>query len=1178
MMDIKNSADYQALKKLASALWKKDNHFHGAAVLIGAGLTRGAAQTSVSKQRPALWSDLTCKLRSELGGPVETNSLKLAEEYAAYHGKQALRDFLKREIPDAAWQPGEMHKQLLSLPWNEVLTTNWDSLLERASEQINKPLYSVVRQQEDLAHAVSPRIVKLHGTVNLSEDLVFTEEDYRHYPQRHAAFVNFARQVFIENELCLLGFSAEDGNFLQWAGWVRDHLSSHSRRIYLVGALKLTSSRRKYLESINIAPIDLAPMVAEYDDLDHQHEAALKLFIDELTALKPKNTWDWRPTDVSLVTGSNQEFDRRRKDIEYQAHLLTQQLPIFEKDRLEYPGWLICPNGIRERLNRQISDPWPSSKNLAAMKQDEREKLLYEIAWRDSVTFDIINPHLVQDMLRVCDPAIPTALSKRQQIEIALILLQSTRWLDQNQVEGVAEKTSAILEKYAIHWNESLNSLYYHQALLARDELDYPKLTELTNKIAPHSPIWQMRKASLLTEIGESKPAQELVEQAYKALQSQFRVERNSLTVQSQLAWAHWLYKAFQQVNLASDFEKFPRDYDEALCSPRPILEKLTDEATQALNKQDKKRIEPNFSLGSYKDNSKTITFGDNNHPVLFLQGLTAAVGIPLFLEAIVSRDLVARNASKIAYLSNLDDLRFSLAIRAANSDSNDGLNRVFSAIEVAKFSEIDASDLLKKCLSAINYWKSNLPSNSAAIGRLQVFLEVLSRIVTRADTIKAVEIFRFATSLGKEKNFHDSWLFQSLDHLIQNTLRSIPQQVQKTILLDALLFPLATEIGKSQNPSWPNPVIYAVGVRVKKAEIDRRISEIIEQLGPNSNANRSALERLLPLHQHGYLTKQESEKLTEKIWGKAPNYQALPETGLFKFLLLALPSNNPQAVRALIATSLYKEINIEQIDIYQWIEMANAAQNKTANLLPSPDQATSLFNSVVHLRQKESAHPFDQSEQIGSALGYALTFSIVKSLPIEQLGEENFNRVLKFMESFNEPSVLLALPYFVKNKPEHSTRIEKIISECLQKRESKFSNYAAWAIVKWREIDSTAPIEKLIVRLVYLIGSGRTRGLAGWIDAANELLKNAWLNSEQIQSLKENIPVVFESTNYVNIDIHDQWNPVDIPLIRTACAGIAKTILQKAHSNDSINHLVSVAKNDPIPEVRHAAEFDSLE
>jgi hypothetical protein len=33
-MDIKNSADYQTLKKLASALWKKENHFHGAAVLI----------------------------------------------------------------------------------------------------------------------------------------------------------------------------------------------------------------------------------------------------------------------------------------------------------------------------------------------------------------------------------------------------------------------------------------------------------------------------------------------------------------------------------------------------------------------------------------------------------------------------------------------------------------------------------------------------------------------------------------------------------------------------------------------------------------------------------------------------------------------------------------------------------------------------------------------------------------------------------------------------------------------------------------------------------------------------------------------------------------------------------------------------------------------------------------
>lgn len=256
-----NLPDYATLKKLSAALWRQDNAFHGAAVMVGAGFSRSAATTGDINRKLPLWNDLSSTLAKDLdassGG---SDPLRLAEEYCASFGKQALHDLVKKEINDAAWVPGELHNSLLELPWSEVLTTNWDTLLERASMEVHQPVYSIVSRQEDLSSAHSPRIVKLHGTVNVTEDLVFTQEEYRRYPQRHAAFVNFARQVFIENELCLLGFSGDDPNFLQWAGWVRDQLAMHARRIYLVGALNLTATKRKYLESINVAPIDLGDL------------------------------------------------------------------------------------------------------------------------------------------------------------------------------------------------------------------------------------------------------------------------------------------------------------------------------------------------------------------------------------------------------------------------------------------------------------------------------------------------------------------------------------------------------------------------------------------------------------------------------------------------------------------------------------------------------------------------------------------------------------------------------------------------------------------------------------------------------------------------------------------------------------------------------------------------------
>ena len=101
-----------------------------------------------------------------------SDPLRLAEEYNAYFGKQALNDLIKKEINDSAWIPGELHKSLLELPWSEVLTTNWDTLLERASEEIHQPVYSIVSKQEDLSSARSPRIVKLHGTIDVTKDLI----------------------------------------------------------------------------------------------------------------------------------------------------------------------------------------------------------------------------------------------------------------------------------------------------------------------------------------------------------------------------------------------------------------------------------------------------------------------------------------------------------------------------------------------------------------------------------------------------------------------------------------------------------------------------------------------------------------------------------------------------------------------------------------------------------------------------------------------------------------------------------------------------------------------------------------------------------------------------------------------------------------------------------------------
>ena len=629
--NIKNLPDYPAVEKLAAALWQQENAYHGAAVMVGAGFSRSAARTGDVNRRLPLWSDLASTLAAELGANEHSDPLRLAQEYFAYFGKQALHDLIKKEVNDAAWTPGELHKSLLELPWSEVLTTNWDTLLERASMDVHQPVYNVVSRQEDLSSARSPRIVKLHGTVKATEELVFTQEDYRKYPQRYAAFVNFSRQVFIENELCLLGFSGDDPNFLQWAGWVRDQLTTSTRRIFLVGALHLTTAKRKYLEGINVAPIDLGNLVAEYDDGDARHARALEIFLQELTSLKPKPAWDWSPTRLHRPTLTSEELDATGKNPVYAAALLEQQLPILEADRKSYPGWLVCPASIRMQLQNQINDPYLTAKNISALAPHGRTKLLYEVAWRSGTAYELIYPWMAKELLTICDPAVPCILSKKQQMEVAWLLLKNSKWFDDSDSRLIEATTTAILEKNVNYWPESADELAYHRAIVARDSFDYATLTNLVEKISGRNSVWKLRKAALLSELGRFEEGETLIAIAYRELQTQYRNDRGSIYLLSRLAWADWLLRHAAILKSDPAFAAFPSRYQETHCNPWDHFENLRREIISEFERQQKNSdIELSFEPGRYKDNSNTWTFNKQRHSLQLLDGISSGVGVPL--------------------------------------------------------------------------------------------------------------------------------------------------------------------------------------------------------------------------------------------------------------------------------------------------------------------------------------------------------------------------------------------------------------------------------------------------------------------------------------------------------------------------------------------------------------------
>jgi hypothetical protein len=150
---------------------------------------------------------------------------------------------------------------------------------------------------------------------------------------------------------------------------------------------------------------------------------------------------------------------------------------------------------------------------------------------------------------------------------------------------------------------------------------------------------------------------------------------------------------------------------------------------------------------------------------------------------------------------------------------------------------QIEAGQLLDRCLRAVNYWRTKASTGTEvqrreAADRLRVFIEVLARMMVRATPEQAKTAFSLALVLAKTPVLQHLWLSESLTHLVDYSLKSIPQSQHHELLLDAMLFPLDVELEGGNQVRWPNPIIESPGARRTNAALDRRIDEVMRRAG----------------------------------------------------------------------------------------------------------------------------------------------------------------------------------------------------------------------------------------------------------------------------------------------------------------------------------------------------------
>ena len=486
--------------------------------LVGAGFSKNAEMDDTTRMKD--WFELADDFYEILYGEKPSdqdvrykNVLRLASQVEASKGRGALESLLQNSLPDERVYPGRLHIDLMKLPWSDVFTTNYDTLLEKAFIEADR-YYHKVTNKETLLYAPHPRLVKLHGSFPDIRPFIITEEDYRTYPQLFPEFVNTVRQSLIENILCLIGFSGDDPNFQNWIGWLRDVMGKQAAPIY-----QITYDVQMHDSSIYLSN-ELGIKIINLDDIKgiKGFSEAIDFF---LTYIGRKYSTKW--------SGRNNRSIRNQESSDINT-LISEMRQVRES----YPGWIVLPiSHINEFSDTKEDIPFWSNICSECIDISKRIEFLHEINWRIETalgSFDIEWYLQALEELSFEDTEVLADAIYQKLLGLKLSLLNVYR------IKGKAYEL--LLGEIEVHipklTYEQNRLLTYIKCLYGISRLNY---TDVQKNIDG----WNLRlldyqghlwKAGILIEIGQLRESEVLLRDLLKS------VKRNILTSRysSQLA------------------------------------------------------------------------------------------------------------------------------------------------------------------------------------------------------------------------------------------------------------------------------------------------------------------------------------------------------------------------------------------------------------------------------------------------------------------------------------------------------------------------------------------------------------------------------------------------------------------------------------------------------------------
>ena len=237
-------------------------------ILIGSGVSRHA--TGKDGAKPPVWKDFlreaaqNCPDQSidHIRNAIDENDLLHACEWLKKRYDEGWIAFLKRTFQSPKFKPGEIHDVIISIDASIIFSLNFDDIFERAARDGTHTVKHYYDEDfADFLRGDGRYIVKVHGSMNSPNKLIFTQNDYARARVLYSAFYTAFDACLMTNTFLFIGAGINDPDVNLILENQNFQFSASSPHYFLTGSdlsndLKESLRKNRNLKVISYDPTD----------------------------------------------------------------------------------------------------------------------------------------------------------------------------------------------------------------------------------------------------------------------------------------------------------------------------------------------------------------------------------------------------------------------------------------------------------------------------------------------------------------------------------------------------------------------------------------------------------------------------------------------------------------------------------------------------------------------------------------------------------------------------------------------------------------------------------------------------------------------------------------------------------------------------------------------------------